>query len=152
MAGRSGRGDKKGEVVIETRYPEHYTLLLASKQDFIGFAEKELVMRREVFYPPTFRLCRVLFTCLDLGFLKEKLAQNSALLIVLKKEFPEGEFLLLPFIEAPIPKIKNKYRYHFIIKSAKAVYIQRFLDRFIEEFDCPQKIGMVVDVDPLSLL
>jgi primosomal protein N' (replication factor Y) len=152
VAGRSGRGDKKGEVIIQTRNPEHYTLLFSAKQDFISFANKELPMRTEVFYPPKFRLCRVLFTCLDLALLKETLSASSVLLVVLKQQFPANEFILLPFIEAPIPKIKNKYRYHFIIKSLKGIYIQQFLDRFMAEFNCPQKINMTVDIDPMSLL
>ena len=152
VAGRSGRGDKKGEVVIQTRNPEHYALVLAAKQDFLAFSHKELIMRAEVFYPPKFRLCRVLFACLDLAFLKEKLSNSQIILIKLKQEFPNDEFFLLPFIEAPLPKIKNKFRYHMIIKSAKTTYIQKFLNQFIEEFDCPPKIQMTIDIDPLSLL
>jgi primosomal protein N' (replication factor Y) len=152
VAGRSGRGDKKGEVIIQTRNPDHYALTLAAKQDFLGFSHKELIMRAELFYPPKFRLCRVLFSCPDLALLKEKLINSQILLLRLKQEFPSNEFLLLPFIEAPLPKIKNKYRYHIIIKSAKSAHIQRFLNKFLEEFDCPPKIDMTVDIDPLSLM
>ncbi len=152
VAGRSGRGDKKGEVIIQTRNPEHYALVLASKQDFLSFSEKELQYRSEVFYPPKFRLCRVLFSCLDVVFLKEKLAQSHVLLMKLKLDYPENEFFILPFIEAPLPKIKNKFRYHMIIKSLKSTYIQKFLDSFLNEFECPSKIQMTIDIDPLSLL
>ncbi|MCL1827467.1 MAG: primosomal protein N' [Candidatus Cloacimonetes bacterium] len=152
VAGRSGRGDKKGEVIIQTRNPEHYALTLAAKQDFLGFSYKEIVTRSELFYPPKYKLCRILFACLDLEFLKEKLINSQILLKMIEQEFPEDEFILLPFIEAPLPKIKNKYRYHLIIKAAKGAYVQRFLDRFIAEFDCPQKIDMTIDIDPLSLM
>lgn len=152
VAGRSGRGDKKGEVIIQTRNPEHYALTYAAKQDFLSFAEKELQLRSEVFYPPTYRICRILFSCPDLDFLKATLSANHTLLIKLKLLFPENEFYLLPFIEAPLPKIKTKYRYHLIVKSLKPTHIQSFLNQFIDEFICPPKISMTIDNDPLSLL
>ena len=152
VAGRSGRGDKKGEVIIQTRNPEHYALTFAAKQDFLSFSYKELLARAELFYPPKFKLCRILFACTDLAFLKEKLIESQLLLMRLKQDFPKDEFLLLPFIEAPLPKIKTKYRYHLIIKSLKSAYIQKFLNNFIEEFACPPKIDMTIDIDPLSLM
>jgi primosomal protein N' (replication factor Y) len=152
VAGRSGRGDKKGEVIIQSLNPDHYALTCAANQDFLAFSHKEIIARAEVFYPPKYRLCRILFSCPDHGFLKDKLVNSQTLLIRLKLCFPEEEFILLPFIEAPLPKIQNKYRYHLIIKSAKIEYIQKFLDMFIVEFDCPNKIQMTVDIDPLSLL
>jgi primosomal protein N' (replication factor Y) len=152
VAGRSGRGDKKGEVIIQTRNPSHYALTYSAKQDYLSYSHEELILRSEVFYPPKYKLARVLFTCTDLSYLKEKLISNRLLLIKLKNEFPEDEFMLLPFIEAPLPKLKNKYRYHFIIKAAKTQYIQKFLDMFLEEFEPTTKIDMLVDIDPLSLL
>ncbi|MCL2065267.1 MAG: primosomal protein N' [Candidatus Cloacimonetes bacterium] len=152
VAGRSGRGDKKGEVIIQSRNPDHYALVYAAQQDFLSFSKNEMILRSEVFYPPKIRIARALFSCPDLIFLKEKLISQQVLLIKLKNEFPSNEFMLLPFIEAPLPKIKNKYRYHFIIKSSKTNYIQRFLDMFLLNFDCPHKIDMTIDVDPLSLM
>jgi primosomal protein N' (replication factor Y) len=152
VAGRSGRGEKKGEVIIQTRAPEHYALNFAGKQDFLSFSHTELAMRSEAMYPPYLRLCRVLFSCPDLNMLKSKLIDSKALLLKCQLCFPEDEFILLPFIEAPISRIKNSYRYHFIVKSTKTEYIQRFLDMFLAEFDCPSQIKMIVDVDPMSLL
>jgi len=88
----------------------------------------------------------------DLDVLKKCMIDNRLLLLKSKSEFPEDELILLPFIEAPIPRIKNKYRYHFILKSTKSSHIQKFLDMFIKEFECPTPIDMLVDVDPLSLM
>jgi len=152
VAGRSGRGDKKGEVIIQTRNPDHYALICASKQDFLSFSYKEMLIRAELFYPPKYKLCRIIFSCTDLDFLKEKLVNSQFLLLKLRNDFPQDEFLLLPFIEAPLSKINNKYRYHLILKSAKSTYIQVFLDNFIKEFQCPKKINMTIDIDPISLM
>ena len=152
VAGRSGRGKKKGEVIIQTRNPSHYALVYAARQDYLSFSKRELILRSEAFYPPKHRLARVLFSSTDQQFLKEKLISSNLLLLKLKSSFPQDEFILLPFIEAPLPKIKNKFRYHFIIKSTKTIYIQRFLDMFLDEFICPQKIDMLIDIDPMSLL
>jgi primosomal protein N' (replication factor Y) len=152
VAGRSGRGNKKGEVIIQTRNPDHYALKCASEQDFLGFSHKELIARSDANYPPKFRLCRVLFTSAELDALREKLCSSVTLLLRLQQRFPSDEFYLLPFIEAPLPKIKNMYRYHFIIKSIKNQHIQSFLELFLREFECPQKIKMTIDVDPMSLM
>jgi len=152
VAGRSGRGNKKGEVIIQTRNPQHYALLHAAKQDFVSFTKQELVVRQEVYYPPYYKLSRILFSSSDETLLKETLISNHLLLIKLKKMFPAEEIIIFPFIQAPLPKIKGKYRYHFIIKSKKIQYIQKFLDYFLQEFSCSLKIDMVIDIDPLSLM
>jgi len=152
VAGRSGRGQKKGEVVIQTYKPDHYAIVYALQQDFLSYSHNEIIMRREAHYPPHFKLCRVLFTCADLALLKQTLSAHHTLLMSIALQFPEEEFMLLSFIEAPMPRIKNKYRYHFIIKSAKMAYIQKFLWLFIEGFQCPASVQMMIDVDPMGLL
>jgi len=152
VAGRSGRGDKNGEVIIQSLNPTHYALTCAAKQDFLSFSHQELITRAEAFYPPKFRMCRVLLACTDLELIKQKIIENQTILLKLKLQFPDDEFILLPFIEAPLPKIKNKYRFHCVIKSLKIFYIQKFLDDFIKEFKCPQQIQMTVDIDPMSLM
>jgi len=152
VAGRSGRGQKKGEVVIQTLRADHYAIVYALQQDYLSYSHNEILMRREALYPPHFRLCRVLFTSTDLALLKQTLATHHTLLMSLQMQFPPEEFLLLSFIEAPFPRINSKYRYHFIIKSLKMAYIHQFLSRFVEEFHCPPNIQMVVDVDPMGLM
>jgi primosomal protein N' (replication factor Y) len=152
VAGRSGRGEKHGEVIIQSRMPDNYAITLAMRQDFDAFSKEELSMRSMASFSPVYKMARVLFTSVDLAFLKETLVNNRLLLLKLKQEFAEDELILLPFIEAPLPKIKNKYRYHFIIKATKSSIIQGFLDKFICEFLCPSKIDMQIDVDPLGLM
>jgi len=152
VAGRSGRGAKSGEVVIQTLCPEHYAIVYALQQDFLSFSHKEIIMRAEAMYPPKCRLCRVLFTCDNLEFLQKVLSTQQGLLVQIAGQFPQEEFVVLPFLEAPISRIKNKYRYHFIIKSMKVGYVHRFLREFIGAFQCPAGVVMTVDVDAMSLV
>ena len=152
VAGRAGRGKKRGEVIIQTRMPNNYALLSATEHDFLGFAKKELAARTEVSYPPIFRIARVLFTSADLQLLKDTLISNQLLLNKIKNQLDTENLIVMPFIQAPINKINNMFRYHFIIKANKVAFIQMFLDLFIEEFKCPRNIKMNIDVDPVSLM
>jgi len=152
VAGRSGRGAKNGEVVIQTLSPEHYAIVYALQQDFLSFSHTEIIMRAEAFYPPKCKLCRVLFSCDNLEFLQKVLSTQQGLLTQIAGQFPEDEFVVLPFLEAPISRIKNKYRYHFIIKSVKVGYVHRFLREFTSAFQCPAGVQMTIDVDAMSLL
>jgi primosomal protein N' (replication factor Y) len=152
VAGRSGRGDKKGEVIIQARNPNHYALTQASKQDFINFSYQEIPLRNDTKYPPKFKLARVLFSCNDYDYLKKYLETCDIISLIKKLKFNKEEFIIFPFVEAPLPKIKTKFRFHFIIKSLKSSYIQRFLNAFLRVYSCPKNINMTIDVDPLTLL
>jgi primosomal protein N' (replication factor Y) len=85
VAGRSGRGDKEGEVVIQTYNPQNYSLVFAARQDFVPFADQELSNRQELSYPPWSRLARLLVASPDLNCSIQKL-QGSA---IYSQNYPE---------------------------------------------------------------
>jgi primosomal protein N' (replication factor Y) (superfamily II helicase) len=150
VAGRSGRGDQPGEVVIQSYFPDHYTFQLAITQRFEDFYARESRYRKAMFYPPFTALAGIMVTDRDPG--------RAAMLA---REV--GEFLdslrsnavrILGPAPAPLERIKRVHRHQLLIKSSSRSTLHQMLERlqaYIEE----NKIGptrVLIDVDPVSLL
>ncbi len=150
VAGRSGRGDQPGEVIIQSYFPDHYTFQLAVTQRFEDFYARESRYRKAMFYPPFTALAGVMVTDRDPGR-----AANLARDV--------GEFLdslrsnavrILGPAPAPLERIKRVHRHQLLIKSSSRATLHQMLERlqiYIEE----KKIGptrVLIDVDPVSLL
>jgi primosomal protein N' (replication factor Y) len=149
VAGRTGRSEKRGEVIVQTYNPKHYSIQFAQKQDFIGFTEYELGLRKKLHYPPYTKLVRLLFTLNDAGKLKE-------IVFAVRKEIRQfeksGEIIILGPVTAPISKIRKQYRYHIVIKAKDRNAVCRFISWFKQNVKIPSYIKMQIDVDPISLL
>jgi len=150
VAGRAGRGETPGKVILQTFYPEHYAIQFAQQHDYQGFYEKEVRYRKWMHYPPFSALANVL-------------VRNDKLDLTLKwtgqigKWFEstrnEGVRVLGPSV-APIMRLKRDYRYHFIVKAAGREKLNTVLKRmaaFAESQKIP-RTNLIVDVDALSLL
>ena len=116
-AGRAGRGDEKGKVVIQTYSPEHYAVAFAAAQDYEGFYKTEIQLRKYMGYPPFSDMFQILFTSADQ---QEALRGAQSWHDRLMKALPEEEKgnLFRPQ-EAYMSKIKEKYRYSMLIKCPK---------------------------------
>lgn len=112
VAGRAGRGEKKGEVIIQTYQPEHYAIQLAKEQDYRGFYNREIKQRETWNYPPFTHILRILVSDVDARFAHRAIQQIAQVL----EAAPEGISLLGP-AAAPIEKIKNRYRFHIVLKG-----------------------------------
>ncbi|HJT87805.1 MAG TPA: primosomal protein N' [Bryobacteraceae bacterium] len=149
VAGRAGRGNVPGIVLIQTINPDHYAVRLAGAQDYQAFYEKELAFRRAMHYPPFSALANVLVR----AELKEEAMRLSSDLARLLTPPPEKLRVLGP-AEAPVPRLKSEYRYQFLIKAASRKALNELLQR-IRCFAVQHKWGattLVIDVDPLSLM
>ena len=150
VAGRAGRGATPGKVILQTYFPEHYTIRLAERHDYGGFYEKELQYRRWMRYPPFTVLASVLVRSDQL----DRALKFSGLLgRWLEKNPPEGVRVLGP-ASAPLARLKREYRYHLILKSTSRERLNAAL-RALLDFAARQKVPrekLVVDVDPVSLL
>ena len=148
VAGRSGRAEKTGEVIIQTYNPEHYSIQCASRQDFESFAVQEMNYRSRLSYPPAFRLARLLYQGIDLGELTNEMDR-------LKRTFlpPQSEeLIILGPSPAPFAKINQLFRYHVIIKAANPSQIRTAVE-YIEGGFQPQKgISKQLDIDPMMLM
>jgi primosomal protein N' (replication factor Y) len=152
VAGRSGRGDKAGEVIVQTYNPEHYAIVHASRQDYVGFAGEELSYRERLFYPPVYRLGRLLFQSSNATQLESIM---SALREYIKNRYPQGrtlDHILLGPTPAPYAKLNNLHRQHLIIKARTAGLMHELIAAITAGFVVPSGIQTVIEVDPLSLM
>ncbi len=152
VAGRSGRGEKPGEVIIQTYNPEHYAITCATHQDFVSFSQQELKLRKLLKYPPTYRLARFLFSHKNEKYLRTQLVKNDHIIERLKQLFkPENLFVLGP-VQAPFIKIKNNYRYHIILKADSVQTLSKSVNYLKENLKLGSMVRMIIDIDPYSLL
>src|SRR5215468_2908911 len=150
VAGRAGRGESPGKVVLQTYYPDHYAVQFAARHDYAGFYEKEIRFRKWMHYPPFSALANVVVRSEKLD---EALAWAGELGRWFEKTRHEGIRVLGP-AAAPILRLKRDYRYHFILKSPSREKMNALLRR-MAAFATEQKIprtNVIVDVDALSLL
>ena len=152
VAGRSGRGDKKGEVIIQTYNPEHYAIECAMNQDFESFANKELSYRKTLHYPPFYRISRFVFSHENQKFLIANIDKNRKIFNHLKTQFDPIEINFLGPTPTPLVKLFNKYRYHIILKSKSARILKRAVNILKENLDFSNSIKMIIDTDPFSLM
>lgn len=149
VAGRAGRGELSGEVLVETYYPEHYAIELAAKQDFASFYEKEAHFRRMLHYPP--------FTALASILVRDRKIENairwSRALGDCLAPFGERGVKVLGPAAAPLARLRQEYRFQFVLKSpqrsALALALNACLD-FCATKEIPDAT-VLVDVDPVNL-
>jgi primosomal protein N' (replication factor Y) len=149
VAGRAGRGNVPGTVLVQTINPDHYAVRLAGAQDYQAFYEKELNFRRMMHYPPFSAMANVLVRSEK----KEMAMRMSSELGMLLTPPPEKLRVMGP-AEAPVPRLKNEYRYQFLIKAASRKSLNQLLQR-VRSFAIDHKWGataLVIDVDPLTLM
>ncbi len=151
VAGRAGRGEKPGRVIVQTMTPDHYSIQCASRHDFTGFSEEELQHRRALRYPPYSRLCRLLFAGEKESAVKQR-AEQVAVALEAATNTSGGE--LLGPAPCPLARLNNKFRFHLLIKAPTTGAVARCL----APLDGPKLhrkargVQMTVDVDPVSLL
>ncbi len=158
VAGRAGRSDLAGEVIIQTLQPDHYSLKHAVTHDFPGFYHEELEYRRELDYPPFSRI-----VLLEFKGEKENEAEHHA------KKFAEmliphaGRFFtVLGPADAAIPKIKGHYRKHIIVKDLKETdpgggHLRSVLLKAREQYHSSalgknRNVQLSIDVDPQGMM
>jgi primosomal protein N' (replication factor Y) len=155
VAGRAGRGQAPGRVVIQSFYPDHYALLFARKQDYCGFFEKEIEFRRLLGYPPYRNLVQILVSTGDqekglrIGLKVAEEIKLSAL-----RAGARSRVQVLGPAAAPLEKLRGQYRFQVLLKSAPGENLPALLqDAFasLARRKVPLK-NIQVDVDPLSLL
>jgi primosomal protein N' (replication factor Y) len=154
VAGRAGRGEKGGEVIVQTSLPNHYAIKCALEHDYIGFAEREIEERRGPNYPPHVRLANILISGLneDATIAEVDRAADYVNGIVSSNRLP---VTLTGPAPAPIDRIRARWRWHFLLRSGspKAIgMVCRYLQYRYEFKSGPSELRLVIDRDPVSLL
>jgi len=149
VAGRAGRGSVPGIVLVQTTNPDHYAVRLAALQDYNAFYAKELNFRRMMLYPPFSAMANVLVRSEK----QEMAMRMSSELGILLNPPPEKLRIMGP-AEAPVPRLKNEYRYQFLVKAASRKALNELMQS-VRKYAVDHKWGataLVIDVDPLTLM
>ena len=150
VAGRAGRGEKPGQVIIQTYNPEHYSVTSAQYHDYNRFYQKEIQMRELMEYPPFSYMVRILVSDYTAEGLEMQMAQMAE---TIAARYPQIEFL--GPAEAPIAMIRKRHRHHVILKGTS-------LDLLREAAEYGQKVmkllrksktlRILIDVEPSNVL
>ena len=155
VAGRAGRGEALGEVVIQTFSPDHYSIQKAKDHDFLGFYREEIRFRKALDYPPFSRLVNF-----RLSGNSEKNTSTAAELMgkigqsLLKKGYGKGIEILGPST-APFAKMRGKFRWQMLARGVSHQYLHRFAQKLAAGLDGQLKrrrVTLDVDVDPVYIL
>ena len=148
VAGRAGRGERLGEAVIQTLYPEHYSVRLACRQDYVGFFDREIVFRRGMRYPPLMAMVNAVVR----GRSFEEAMQTAAELVRrLEPGSAAGGFSILGPAPAPLAKLRGEHRVQFFLKGGRRAEMRQALRAVLTEMPEIRR-RVTVDVDPLSVL
>jgi primosomal protein N' (replication factor Y) len=151
VAGRAGRGDQPGRVLIQTYHPEHYALLHAGGQDYEGFYNREIRFRRAMSYPPFSTLINCLVQDKELTRAK---AYASELARALAAAAAGRDLRVLGPAPAPLARLKDKHRWQVLIKARSRPEARDALDMALaraESAGVPSR-ALSVEVDPISLM
>jgi primosomal protein N' (replication factor Y) (superfamily II helicase) len=149
VAGRAGRGEQAGEAIVQTLYPEHYSIQLACRQDYPAFYERELHFRRAMRYPPSVSLINTVVRARTFSG-----AMDDAADLVQKLREADGgrdQFRVLGPAPAPLGRLRGEYRAQLLVKGSNRPRIRAALQAALATRpDLLRRI--VVDVDPLNVL
>ena len=150
VSGRSGRGTKKGRVIIQTYNPEHYAIEYAQKQDYKGFFDTELNLRKLLKYPPFCDIILIRLNGQDLNLVKRisnKIYQN------LDRFLLNSNNIIFKPVPAPVDKINSYYRYRIIIKGKATQKMVEIIKKSINiQTSSKNNVQIFVDINPSSLM
>jgi primosomal protein N' (replication factor Y) len=154
VAGRSGRGEKQGEVLIQTYAPESPYIVDAARQEYETFFDREIESRRDGEYPPFTRLINLTLAAPDEEKL-EKTAQQFA--VELRNESKRGGLAASVLGPAPCPiyHLKRMYRRHLLVKTRQTSRFVQMLTQWEQKeprFRLPSTVRLTVDVDPIDMM
>lgn len=148
VAGRAGRGDLKGEVLIQTYNPEQFCIQTAVNQDCNLFYQEEIKNREELDYPPFSRLANIIFQ----GKIESKVEEEA---LKFQKTLKNNNFFDLKILgpsPCVISKVKSKYRFQILLKSKKVFLLHQIINKTLESYQPPAFIKLEIDIDPIFML
>ena len=148
-AGRAGRGQRRGEVVIQTYSPDNYGIICAAGQDYTGFYDKEISYRQMLSYPPVNNMIRINISSADEGRLKVG-ADDIKRLLDDKNNNLANSIKILGPANAPIYKISDVYTKIIYLRSedfGRLSYLMDCIDRYTQDNDKYKNISIQYDVN-----
>jgi primosomal protein N' (replication factor Y) len=150
VAGRSGRGDVEGEVVVQAFTPFHPAIQYARRHDFAGFYEQEIEFRQQLKYPPVSRIA--LLTLKGRNEDKVRFAADH-----LKRELDKAladlrDLILAGPAPAPLLRAETFYRYQIMLRTRQMTRLSKQLAALLERLAWPEDVALTVDIDPVNLI
>jgi primosomal protein N' (replication factor Y) (superfamily II helicase) len=147
VAGRAGRGDAPGRVLIQTRQPDHPAIRFAARHDVKAFLEYELAARHELHYPPYSRLALVRLDAVDEAVVH---AEAERIAKIARRVEAEGVEVLGP-APAPLARLRGRYRYRFMLRATDRTRLHLVL-LGVARAAVDRRVRLAIDVDPVSML
>jgi primosomal protein N' (replication factor Y) len=157
VAGRAGRGNKPGRVVLQTYNPDHFSIQCAQHQDFHAFYSREIKSRKTLDYPPFSRMIQIKISSRDqskgrrqaetMGELARNVIQANPLL--------KKTIRIFGPLESPFPRIASRYRWQLLIKGLHLAPLREFMQKLLRDTqaDHPRRdVTIAVDVDPFFMM
>jgi primosomal protein N' (replication factor Y) len=147
VAGRAGRGQNPGEVIIQTFSPDHYAIQAAMQQDYEAFYRQEILFRKELNYPPFSRFANLI--CADI---QESKAQTRAVALAaaLERVTPREVEIIGPSA-APLARLKNQFRFHVALRAPVDAPLSDMVRAALSRLSATDRLGLSIDMDPLSM-
>lgn len=157
VAGRAGRGEQRGRVIIQTFYPEHYAIAAAKDHDYLSFFEQETSLRRQLGYPPFAYLACIRFQGNGERQTRDMCKEVSQEMGRIIGQWPKRgkEIQILGPVEAPLSKLRGKYRWQVFVKSRNSALLHHFLGQVEARGGRVLRgtgVGLTIDVDPYQML
>jgi primosomal protein N' (replication factor Y) len=154
VAGRSGRSNLEGKVIVQTYMPDHYGIQAAKNHDYVGFYNQEIMFRKELNYPPLSHVATILVR----GTAEEEVISTandlrSILDLIQADHFPNIE--VRGPVAAPLSKIKAKHRWHLLVKCESSDDLRETIHAMNQSTRTnftPTSVEKIVDIDPISML
>ena len=147
VAGRSGRSEKEGRVIIQTFNPDHYAIALTKKHDYLSFYKEEMAIRKQLKYPPYYYLCSIRISGRDSNYLLEEANKIKRSL-----ERNLEHVIILGPSSSGIFKMNNIYRYHIILKYKKEEELYPILIKIMDHYKANSKAKVDIDFHPNQIL
>ena len=146
VAGRSGRAELPGEVILQTFLPDHPLLHLAAAQNYLAFYEREIEERQLFTFPPFCRLIKLVFSGPDETAVRHTAERFHQELL----EIAPSDAQFLPPLPSGHPKMKDLYRFQFLVKTNQVLSLSEKIAMLRAAFSFPRKTFLLIDIDPIS--
>jgi primosomal protein N' (replication factor Y) len=148
VAGRAGRADLPGEVILQSHLPDHYALQLACAQDYDAFYEREMEFRRTMAYPPAATLVNLVLRSRD----STEGAEAADALAATLRQRAAGQFRVLGPAFAPLARLRQEHRFQILLKGRRKAMRDAVRAAMIARYGEVRWPGVTVDVDPMTIM
>ncbi len=150
VAGRAGRGAVSGSVIVQTFSPEHDSVQFASTHDYLGFYAHAIEQRQEVGYPPFAHMANCVFTDESEDEARKRSYRLANVLRAALGDDPAVQ--VLGPVACPLSRLRGRYRWHLALRAPNKPYLLALLRRAVAALTDTDRAGLILDIDPLTML